>query len=147
MENHVLKQYDQMLGHLVKDKWTRDDYFTRQFYPKYRTTGYQVYWINDGSHSSLKDGYIGVAPLCRRNIIRRYEIEQWYYITYGDHLIGREKLMKKLLAKDVKICYNILYAGLKLSKAKAYERFLRPEDNFIGKNHNPMNWNIKRGGS
>jgi len=147
MENHVLKQYDKMLGNLITDKFSRDDYFTRQFYPKYRTEGYQVYWINDSTHKSLEDGYIGVAPLCRYNIIRRYEIEQWYYIAIGDHLIGREKLMKKLLAKDVKICYNVLYANLTLEKAKAYERFLRPTDNYFGEKHNPSNWNIKKGGS
>ena len=147
MENEVLKQYDQMLGHVVTDKFTRDEYFKRQFYPKYKTDGYQVYWINNNAHTSLEDGYIGVAPLCRRNIIKRYEIEQWYYITHGDYLIGREKLMKKLLAKENKICYNVLYANLSLDKAKAYERFLRPANNYNDDKHNPNNWNIKKGGS
>ena len=146
MLNEVLKEYDKLLKDVIKDKWTRDDYFRRQFYPKYKTTGYQVYWINNNSHKSLEDGYIGVAPLCRRNIIKRYEIEQWYYITLGDYLINRERLMKKLLAKDVKICYNVLYANLSLDKAKAYERFLRPKNNYLNEDHDEDNWNVRKGG-
>ena len=146
MERTVQDQYTKRLGKVITDRYTRDDYFKKQFYPKYRTDGYQVYWINDSTHKSLEDGYIGIAPLCLRNIIQRYEIEMWYYLTIGDKDVGRNHLMKKLVAEGTKICYNVLYANLKKEKALAHERFLRPFSNYQGEDHNDNNWNIKKGG-
>jgi len=146
MEQAVQDQYTKLLGEAVTDRFSRDEYFMKQFYPKYRTPGFQVYWINDETHTSLDDGYVGVAPLSLANIIQRYEIETWYFLKIGDKGINRGNLMQKLVAKGDKICYNVLYANLKKEKALAYERFLRPFPNYLGEDHNSMNWNIKKGG-
>ena len=146
MDRTLQDKYTTLLKDAVTDRFTRDQYFMKQFYPKYRTNNYQVYWINDNTHKSLEDGYIGVAPLCLRNIKQRYEIEMWYYLNIGDEGVGRVNLMKKLVAAKEKICYNVLYANLSLDKAKAYERFLRPKNNYLNEDHNEDNWNVKRGG-
>lgn len=146
MDRTLQDKYTTLLKDAVTDRFTRDQYFMKQFYPKYRTDNYQVYWINDNTHKSLEDGYIGVAPLCLRNIKQRYEIEMWYYLNIGDEGVGRVNLMKKLVAAKEKICYNVLYANLKKEKALAYERFLRPFHNYLGEDHNEACWNIRRGG-
>ena len=129
----------------IKDRATRDTYFKSKFYPKYRTEGYQVYWINTVIHEGLKEGYIGVAPLCNYAVRKRYEIEVWYYNTYGDEDIGRKYLLDNMIANYADLQFNILYSNLSKDQANAHERFLRPSNNYA-ENRNPGNWNTKKGG-
>lgn len=145
MWDPIYNYIEEQLGAHVIDKETRDDFFKRKFYPKYKTEGYQVYWINTAKHKSLEEGYIGVSPLCNNALSRRYNIEMWYYKKFGDKNIGRKYLLENLLNNFAKLQYNTLYSGLSKDKANAYERFLRPYNNYKG-DRDENNWNTKKGG-
>jgi hypothetical protein len=129
----------------IKDRATRDSYFKSKFYPKYRTEGYQVYWINTRQHENLTQGYIGIAPLCNRAIQKRYDIEVWYYNTFGDKDINRKYLLDNMIANYAELQFNILYSDLSKDMANAHERFLRPAGNYSD-SRDLSNWNTKKGG-
>ena len=131
---------------VVNDRISRDKFFKNTFYPKYRREGYQVYWIHTPQHNSTSEGYIGVSPLCMKGLMARYNIELWYYQTYGDEGIGRAYLMDSMLENYDDLQYSMLRSDQSVDDAKAYERYLRPSNNH-SYNRDSNNWNSRKGGS